>query len=53
MSPSGEGNLTPNTARIRYLEQHPELVFGGGSKVGNSPLGQDQEPQVRQGGGLG
>lgn len=32
------GRLSPSSARLRFLEQHPELVFGGGSKkVGNSP----------------
>ena len=44
---SGDAALTPNTARIRYLEQHPELVFGGGSKVDNSPAGQDRAQEVR------
>ncbi|GAB4821135.1 hypothetical protein N2152v2_008181 [Parachlorella kessleri] len=47
ISPSND-NLTPNTARIRFLEQHPELVFGGGSKVGNSPTSEEAEQLVRR-----
>ncbi len=30
-------NLTPTTARLRLLEQHPELAFGGGTKLAPSP----------------
>ncbi|KAL4433783.1 hypothetical protein ABPG75_000224 [Micractinium tetrahymenae] len=30
-------NLTPTTARLRLLEQNPELAFGGGTKLADSP----------------
>jgi len=34
---SAAANLTPNTARLRWLEQNPELAFGGGNKLAASP----------------
>lgn len=37
ISPSVDKNLTPQTAQLRWLEKHPELVFGGGNKISNSP----------------
>jgi hypothetical protein len=44
-----DGPLSPSSARLRFLEQHPELVFGGGGKkVGNSPNG-----GAKNGGGEG
>lgn len=29
--------MTPTTARLRMLEQNPELAFGGGTKLAASP----------------
>jgi len=44
-----DGPPSPSTARLRFLEQNPELVFGGGSKkVENSPNG-----GAKNGGGEG
>lgn len=28
---------TPKTAHLKWLEAHPELAFGGGAKIANSP----------------
>lgn len=39
-SPSGSvdsANVTPNTARLRFLEQNPHLAFGCGTKLADSP----------------
>ena len=33
---------SPGTAHMRWLEENPELAFGGGSKIANSP-GENQE----------
>ncbi|KAL6779389.1 hypothetical protein ACKKBG_A12130 [Auxenochlorella protothecoides x Auxenochlorella symbiontica] len=42
---SAEAELTPRTAQIRYLEQHPELVFGW---TAPSRMMQSPDPATRQ-----
>ncbi|PRW58043.1 hypothetical protein C2E21_3299 [Chlorella sorokiniana] len=44
----GADSLTPNTARLRYLEQNPELAFGGGTKLAASPAPGEGEAQPRK-----
>ncbi|KAL4513375.1 hypothetical protein Ndes2437B_g00586 [Nannochloris sp. 'desiccata'] len=34
---SSPADDTPRTAHLRWLEAHPELAFGGGPKIANSP----------------
>lgn len=34
---SEEQDDTPRSAHLRWLEEHPELAFGGGAKIANSP----------------
>lgn len=41
-------NLTPNTARLRWLEQNPELAFGGGTKLAASPAPGEADAQQRK-----
>lgn len=41
-------NMTPNTARLRWLEQNPELAFGGGAKLAASPAHGEAEVQPRK-----
>lgn len=41
-------NLTPNTARLRWLEENPELAFGGGTKLAASPAPGEAEAQPRK-----
>jgi len=36
-TPGVNGTDTPRSARLRWLEEHPELAFGGGAKIANSP----------------
>jgi len=36
-SSSSPADDTPRTAHLRWLEEHPELAFGGGAKIANSP----------------
>ena len=36
---------TPRTAHLKWLEQHPEVAFGGGSKIANAPT--EQEVRTR------
>jgi hypothetical protein len=36
-SSSPPGDDTPRTAHLKWLEAHPELAFGGGAKIANSP----------------
>lgn len=40
---SSPATLTPTTARLRMLEQHPELAFGGGTKLAASPACQQDQ----------
>jgi hypothetical protein len=36
-SSSSPADDTPRTAHLKWLEAHPELAFGGGPKIANSP----------------
>ena len=44
----GSASLTPNTARLRWLEANPELAFGGTTKLAASPAPGEAEGQPRK-----
>jgi hypothetical protein len=41
----GSADLSPNSARLRFLEQNPHLAFGGGAKLADSPVQPDEPPR--------
>ncbi len=41
----GSADLSPNAARLRFLEQNPHLAFGGGAKLADSPEQPDEPPR--------
>ena len=43
-SPSGGGPLTPRSAHLRWLEENPEMAFGGGTKLAASPPRDESAP---------
>ena len=45
-SSSSPAEDTPRTAHLRWLEMHPELAFGGGPKIANSPEAEEVRRQL-------
>ena len=43
-SPSGGAPLTPRSAHLRWLEENPEMAFGGGTKLAASPQRDESAP---------
>lgn len=43
-SPGGSAPLTPRSAHLRWLEENPEMAFGGGTKLAASPQRDETAP---------